>query len=714
MNNKLIHGAKIALGCLCGLTASALASTVDVDLDEEHQVIRGFGGMVHNTWQGGKGLSEADAKIAFGTGDGTLGLNVLRIPVNESSNDFGKELNAAKYAKQYAGDDFLVYATPWKPPQSLQTPYTLNRWGTNYQTTKVSESNWQAYADHLNSFAAYMKNQGVPLYAISIQNEPDWCDSWTCWSADELYKFTKNYADQLRKNGTKVISAESFSYDKNLYNKILNDADALKNIDILGAHFYASEAKSSDDFYAYSLADQKNVERWMTEHYTESQGSANYWRKVMNTGDQANQNKLDTVRAMDVAYEIHRGLVVGNFSQYTWWYIRRCYGLIMETDASGKLQIPSNEVGKISKRGYVLSQFARFIRPGAVRVGATAKPEANLFASAYKSAGGDSVIVVLVNRDYGNNKTVTINVPGAKVETFHMYTTSEAKNAQYEGEVELKDGSVTITMDAGNTSNKDCIVTLVGQIGEQVVVPRKPYNDEIVVLPGRIEVEDYDIPGSGKGNKTYSDNDSENKGKAYREDGVDIIQIDENDESKGYAIGYTNQGEWLEYTIKVEYESEYPISAYVASGSTSSSFKLLVDGESVTDEIAVPQTADNDWSVYKLINAGSTTLTEGTHTVRLVITGSYVNIDWFAFGDPTLNNKVSVNGTAKIPISNRYSLKNGSDSYAIYDIRGSFVGKVQAANLQELRLNAANCVKRGGAYMAKSSTGTTLRIQIVK
>ena len=714
MKNKIINGGLIALSGLLGLTSSALASTVDVDLDEEHQVIRGFGGMVHNTWQGGKGLSESDAKIAFGTGDGTLGLNVLRIPVNESSNDFGKELNAAKYAKQYAGDDFLVYATPWKPPQSLQTPYTLNRWGTNYQTTKVSESNWQAYVDHLNSFAAYMKNQGVPLYAISIQNEPDWCDSWTCWSADELYKFTKNYADQLRKNGTKVISAESFSYDKNLYNKILNDADALKNIDILGAHFYASEANSGDDFYAYSLADQKNVERWMTEHYTESQGSANYWRKVMNTGDQANQNKLDTVRAMDVAYEIHRGLTIGNFSQYTWWYIRRCYGLIMETDASGKLQIPSNEVGKISKRGYVLSQFARFIRPGAVRVGATAKPEANLFASAYKSAGGDSVIVVLVNRDYGNNKTVTINVPGAKVETFHVYTTSEAKNAQYEGEVEVKDGSVTITMDAGNTSNKDCIVTLVGQIGEQVVVPREPYNGQIVVLPGRIDVEDYDVPGTGKGNKTYSDNDSENKGKVYREDGVDIVQIGENDESKGYAIGYTNEGEWVEYTIKVENAGEYPISANVASGSTTSSFQLLVDGEPVTDEIAVPQTADNDWSVYKVIEAGSVTLTEGTHTVRLVITGSYVNIDWFAFGDPTLQNKVPVNGSAKIHASNHYSLKNGSDSYAIYDIRGSFVGKVRAANLQELRLNAANCVKRGGAYLARSSTGTTLRLQIVK
>ena len=710
---KMAKNVCLALG-LTGLSSMALASTVNVDLDEEHQVIRGFGGMVHNTWQGNAGLSEADAKIAFGTGDGTIGLNTLRIPVNESSSNFGKELDAAKYAKKYAGDDFLLYATPWKPPQNLQTPYTLVRWNNSYQTTKVSESNWQAYVDHLNSFAAYMKNQGVPLYAISIQNEPDWCDSWTCWSADELYKFTKNYAGQLRKNGNKVISAESFSYDKNLYNKILNDADALKNIDILGAHFYASEANTGDDFFQYSLADQKNVERWMTEHYTESDGSANYWRVVMRTGDQANVNKLDTVRAMDVGYEIHRAMVVDNFNQYTWWYIRRCYGLIMERDFGNKIQIPSNEIGKISKRGYVLSQFARFVRPGAIRVGATAKPEKDLYASAYKSAGGDSVIVVLVNRDYGHNKTVTINVPGANIETFHMYTTSEAKNAQYEGEVEVKNGSVTITMDAGNTSNKDCIVTLVGKIGEQVVIPRKPYGGEIVVLPGRIEVEDYDIPGTGKGNKTYSDNEAENKGKAYREDGVDIVQIDANEASKGYAIGYTNEGEWLEYTIKVESKGEYPVSARVASGSTSSSFKLLVDGESVTDAIAVPQTADNDWSVYEVIEAGSTTLSAGEHTVRLVITGSYVNIDWFAFGDPTLHNTVQVEGSEKILVSNRYSLKSGIDSYAIYDIHGAFMGKVQASTIQELQVNASGIVKQNGAFLAKSSSGKVFRLKIVK
>ena len=93
----------------------------------------------------------------------------------------------------------------------------------------------------------------------------------------------------------------------------------------------------------------------MTEHYTESQGSGNMWRAYIKTGDQDQQAKYDTVRALDVGYEIHRGLVVGNFNQYTWWYIRRCYGLIMEKDFGNKLSIPSNEIGKVSKRGYVLS-----------------------------------------------------------------------------------------------------------------------------------------------------------------------------------------------------------------------------------------------------------------------------------------------------------------------------------------------------------------------
>ena len=684
--------AALLVGCAAMATAS-FASTVTVDVTEEHQVIRGFGGMVHNEWQGGNGLSEADAKIAFGTGDGTIGLNTLRIPVYANSSSFNKEVNAAKYAKKYAGDDFILYATPWTSPYA----------GANQH---MSSSNYQKYVDHLNSFTAYMKEQGVPLFAISISNEPDWCGEWACWSADEIYNFTKGYADQMRKNGTKVISTESFQYNKGLYDKVLNDANALKNWDILGAHFYASDRNTGDNFFEYKLADQKGIERWMTEHYTESQGSGNDWRTIRNTGDQANQNRRDTVNAMDVGYEIHRAMVVGNFTQYTWWYIRRCYGLIMEKDFGNKLQVPQNEIGKISKRGYVMSQFARFVRPGAVRVGATAKPEANLFASAYKSSAGDSVIVVLVNRDYKNNKTVTINVQGADVQSFHVYTTSEAKNAEYEGEVEVKNNSVTITTDPGSTNNKDCIVTLVGVGTPADPVPREPFGGKAIELPGKVEMENFDIPGTGKENKSYSDADSDNhactdEGKEaecadLREGtGVDIYK-----KATGYVVGHNQEGEWLEYSVNVKEAGDYTVFASVATSNSTSGFTLSVDGESI-GEFALSGTSFDDFTLVKT----NVVLPAGEHILRMTVTGSWFDIDYLYFAKG--KDVASIDegqGTQSIRALD-LQVNASPVTYGVFDLTGACVGRLNALGAGDALRKAREMVGKDGIYVVKSLKG---------
>jgi len=656
---------------------SLSAQNVTVNLNEEYQTIRGFGGMVHNTWQGGAGLSAEDAKIAFGAGEGQLGLTALRIPVNESKNDFGKELAVAKLAQSHGA---IVYASPWNPPSNLRDG---NR--------KIPESNWQAYVDHLNSFSAYMKDQGAPLYAISIQNEPDWCHEWTCWSADELYKFTKNYGNQLRKNGTKVITAESFAYVKTLYDKILNDATALSNVDIIGAHFYASTAASGDDFFQYSLADQKakNQERWMTEHYTESQGSGNMWRAYIKTGDQDQQAKYDTVRALDVGYEIHRGLVVGNFNQYTWWYIRRCYGLIMEKDFGNKLSIPSNEIGKVSKRGYVLSQYARFVRPGAIRVGATAKPMNHVFASAYKKE--DSVVVVLINRDAGATKTLNISVPGApSITSWTKYTTSESKNVKNEGEISATNGSFSVTLD------KESIVTLVGT-GPQIVIPQGPYDSlNVPTIPGKIEAENYDIGGQ---NKAYYDEESENKGKAYREEGVDI----EGNETDGFVVGYTMAGEWMEYTLDVKKEGIYAFNARVSSGVENASFIMYMDSVAITDTIKVPQGAD--WTTYGNIKGETKTLPAGRHILKIEVTGNYFNLDWIDFQDPSL---VKINPSLELSISK-------TNEFEVFNLSGKRVGSFVSTNLNNIKTQINDIVRHSGIYYVKSKTGTFCkRISIVK
>lgn len=430
-----------------------MSQDVTVSLNSEKQTIRGFGGMLHRGWQG-YDLNASDRALAFGNGPGQIGLTILRIPIYDKESDWNKEVETSKYVISQGG---IVYASAWTAPTGISNKYTFVRWGANVNSFKIPSSNYAAYVNHLNKFSKYMKDNGAPLYAIGFQNEPDWADGWTHWTADEVYNFTKSHGASLRLHATKVITAESFSYNKSFYDKIINDTSALANIDIIGAHFYGSDAKSPNSFFQYPLADQKatNKERWMTEHYTDSKGNANMWKGYIITGDQDQTPKYDTVRALDVAYEIHRGLVEGNFNQYTWWYIRRNYGLIIhDTQKNVEPAAPTAaEVGKVSKRGYCVAQYAKFVRPGAIRVDATKQPTSNVYISAYKKA--DSVVIVAVNR--AGTQNINFSVPaGNSIGSWNKYTTSATKNVNDDGLVKATNGSFSASLD------KESITTFVG------------------------------------------------------------------------------------------------------------------------------------------------------------------------------------------------------------------------------------------------------------
>lgn len=410
----LILSATIWLWGILGV----FAQTAVVDLSDERQVIRGFGGINHPVWIAD--LTESECNTAFGNGEDQLGFSILRIWVSDNNSQWSREITTAKRAAKLGA---LIFATPWNPPASMTEVVSRN----NRSEKRLKYDSYQAYTDHLNSFNDYMYQNGVPLHAISFANEPDYGHEWTWYSVDEVYNYTKNYAGQLRKNGAKVITAESFAYSKNYYDKILNDASALKNIDIIGTHFYASDANSPNSFFQYPLADQKapDKERWMTEHYTSSETST------------TNQVTADLwPKALDVSYEIHRAMVEGNFNAYVWWYIRRHYG-------------PIKEDGKISKRGYCMAQYSKFVRPGYVRVGADSNPTYNVYLSAYKK--DDNVVIVAVNRSTVS-KTFTISVPESKVESWTPYVTSGSKNVAKESIIEMRDGIFEVTLEPQSTT----------------------------------------------------------------------------------------------------------------------------------------------------------------------------------------------------------------------------------------------------------------------
>ncbi|MBO6075917.1 MAG: carbohydrate-binding protein [Fibrobacter sp.] len=166
---------------------------------------------------------------------------------------------------------------------------------------------------------------------------------------------------------------------------------------------------------------------------------------------------------------------------------------------------------------------------------------------------------------------------------------------------------------------------------ETTPLVREAYSGEPVAVPGKIEAENYDKGGN---RFSFYDKDASNKGETYREDAVDVVTLDgatcNGDACKGYAIGYTEAGEWLEYSVKVAADGKYGVRANVATASETSKIQLLVDGKVLLDTITFDK-IDTTWNVYKEVDLGVASLTAGEHILRLVIAGSYVNVDWLQF-----------------------------------------------------------------------------------
>jgi len=366
--------------------ATSVVYTASINLASAQQTIRGFGGATVFR----PDLTDGDVNTLFGnSNDNQVGLNILRVRVSPlGSADWGTELANAKRVKALGG---IVMATPWSPPASMKT---------NNNTTggELNPSSYASYAAYLKSFVDYMSSNGAELYALSIQNEPDIqvnyesCD----WSAQQMTDFIKNNNFDI--GNTKLLAAESFHFDQAYTDVMLNDATAAARISIIGGHIYGG------GLARYDNALNKGKEVWMTEHLD----TMTTWTSVLAT-----------------AKEIHDCLAVANYSAYLWWYVKRFYG-------------PIDENGHITKRGYVLAQFAKYIRPGYQRVDVS-NPAPNVYLSAYR--GNGKTVIVAVNM--GASATVKFTASAEGTASYTPHVTSASKNLSTESSVAVSSSSFT-------------------------------------------------------------------------------------------------------------------------------------------------------------------------------------------------------------------------------------------------------------------------------
>jgi glucuronoarabinoxylan endo-1,4-beta-xylanase len=345
--------------------------------------------------------------------------------VDENKNNWTREVATAKFASERG---HIVFASPWNPPSDMKETYNCvsNCGGANGNTTyRLRANKYADYAKHLDDFVTFMKNNGVELSAISIQNEPDYDAGWLYWTPTEIVNFLKNNASAIK---CKIIAPESFQYVKSMSDPILNDAQALANMDILGAHLYGTQVSQ----FPYPLFKTKGAgkELWMTEVYVPNSeaNSADKWPE-----------------ALDVAQHVHNAMVEAEFQMYVWWYIRRSYS-------------PLKEDGTISKRGYMMAHFSKFVRPGYVRIDATKTPETNVFVSAYKS--GNKVVIVAVNKKTSASSMNFTVSGGAATGSVESWRTSGTENmAKATGTIAVSGGKFSASLPAQS------VTTFVGTLG---------------------------------------------------------------------------------------------------------------------------------------------------------------------------------------------------------------------------------------------------------
>ena len=339
-----------------------------------------------------------------------------------------------------------------------------------------------------------------------------------------------------------------------------------------------------------------------------------------------------------------------------------------------------------------------------------------------------------------SSKESWIRVSGVDFGTAATGFTVEASSAADGNKIEIRTGSATGTL-AGtctlkNTGNKntyaenkcevDGLKGIVNQLflvfkgnqdstmyvkawgfegsGTTPPEPQKPFGGTAWAIPGKIEMENFDEPGTGRGAgvDSYNENDSENHGDSDLREGtgVDLYK-----KATGVIVGYNQAGEWLEYTVNVKEAGDYTMFAAVASANSTSGFQLSIDGENITDAIAVPQASsgEENYDDYNKVSA-NVKLPAGEHILRFTVTGDWMDIDYINFvAGKDAEDSDPLEGTTAIKTVAQFN-SFGSYTYRVFDLKGKQVGTVNldGAHVGDA-LRAAGFSK--GMYMLRSLRG---------
>jgi O-glycosyl hydrolase len=711
-----------------------------------------------------------------------------------------------------------ILATPWSPPRWMKTN---NSWiGGNLQTQYYA-----AYAKYFVKYFDAMKAQGINIWGITPQNEPENANnepSLLMNSTEQKNFINTQLGPQMTTAGYGNIKIIAFDHncDNTAYSiDVLNNSTY---VDGAAFHKYAGDISAMTTVHN---ATNKNV--YFTEQYTGpgNNFSGDFAWHMLNIVVGSANNWAKTVLEWNVASD-------PNLGPHTPGGCTTCLGAVT-------INSSTNYTRNVAY--YIIGQISKFVAPGALKF-ATTSSNTNVISAGFKNPDGS--IAVLVHNQGTVSTTIKIvngsnafdyTVPAASAVTFNWSTgpavavtgvsvspttgsvavnstiqlaetiapanatnknvtwTSSNNNIATVNSSGLVSGvsagsaTITVTTQDGNkTATSAVSVNVISVTGVSVsptsasiflnetkqltatILPSNASNklvtwsssntlianvstsglvtpvasgtatitattvdgnktatstftikgqeayNNIATIPGIIQAENYDLGGQ---NIAYNDIDATNNGNQYRTtEGVDVVDISG---TSGYTVGWTADGEWLEYTTNVT-AGTYAIIATVASPSSGKQLRVKLDGVTLAT-ITVPNTGD--YGLFQNVVIPNITFTGGNNKVlRLEILGGDFNIDKIAIqinlsvNDNKFNEALSLYPN---PTKNYIKIKSeylGDGNINIYSVTGELVLEYKfTAENGDNEKNMDISSLQNGLYFVKitDSNGSYLR-KIIK
>lgn len=294
-----------------------------------------------------------------------------------------------KKAMQMTGDQLTLLASPWSPPAWMKTNTSMLKGG---QLLAEHRQNW---ANYFVKFIHAYEKEGVPIWGVSVQNEPMASQTWeSClYTGEQESAFIKHYlGPALHQNGFHHKKLIAWDHNRDLIFQralaVLHDNETAKYVWGIGYHWYETWTGSGMLF--------ENVKK-VKEAFPET--------NVIFTEGCIEKFDFNRIQDWDLG-EIYGHSMVNDFNAgaAAWldWNVlldetggpnhvgNFCFAPIIADTQRGELHYINSY--------YYLGHFSKFVRPKAKRIISSSNRD-SLQTTAFINADGSIVVIVLNTTD---------------------------------------------------------------------------------------------------------------------------------------------------------------------------------------------------------------------------------------------------------------------------------------------------------------------------